>query len=92
MKSILLVLLLSAPAMAADGFTTVKEYQPDFDTAVQCKPVDGRKFWKGHQAYYLQSNLFYTSDSGALDKGSASVIAFKDVNPKLKKTFAEACR
>lgn len=91
MKSVLLALLIATPAVAADGFTTVKDFQPDFEKAVQCRPLDGRKVWKGHTAYYIQSTMFYTDQSGALDPESADTVAIKTAPAKSLAVFKKVC-
>lgn len=91
MALLLASLLLAMPAGAADGFYTADEYQADFATAVACKPVEGRKLWKGKEAFYIQSWLFYTGQSGALDDESASVIIPSENTPKVMAQYVAAC-
>jgi len=63
---LVLVFIGLAPAMAADGFFVGDEYQADFDKAHSCRPVDGRKFWEGERAFYVQSWPLRTGKSGCL--------------------------
>jgi len=84
-------LLLAVPANAADGFITADEYQADFATAVPCEPVEGRKLWKGKEAFYIQAWLFYTGQSGALDDETADAIAFSENTPKVMAQYVAAC-
>ncbi|RVH87736.1 hypothetical protein CN204_04185 [Sinorhizobium meliloti] len=82
-------LLLAVPANAADGFITVDEYQADFATAVACKPVEGRKLWKGKEAFYIQAWMF--SSPGPLDEETASAIVFSENTPKVMAQYVAAC-
>lgn len=92
MKGLLLAILIASPAMAADGFGTLKEFQPDLDKAVQCHPIDGRQVWKGEKAYYIQSCAFYTCGSGALSSDSADAIIPKNQSKKFMTAFVKACK
>jgi hypothetical protein len=87
-----LLALFVSPAWSADGFSTVNEYQADFDKAHACKPIDGRKFWEGERAFYLQSWLFYTGQSGLLDDENADVLDRKDLSKEDITKFEGACK
>lgn len=78
-------------AMPAWAFTTVDEYQPDFAKARECKDIDGRKVWVGESAYYIQSWMFYTGQSGLLDDETASAVPFTDNEPTNLADFKKAC-
>jgi hypothetical protein len=85
------LLLISTPAFA--WTTYMEEYEPDFSQARPCKDVDGRKFWVGKKAYYIQDWLFATPDSGLLDDDAVAVIPFADNKPvKGKDTLAKYCK
>lgn len=91
MKFALIALLFAAPAFAADGFGTTIEYRADFETASACNPIDGRKVWKGEQAFYIQSWLFQTGQSGVLDEESADAIPVKGNDKEALAAFEAAC-
>ena len=91
MRLAALVFLIAAPAVAADGFGTTHEYAEDFKSAVACQPIDGRKVWKGESAYYIQSWLFQTGQSGILDEESADAIPVKDNTADALAAFEAAC-
>lgn len=85
------LLMISSSAYAADGFVTDDEYQPDFSNAVECRQIDGRRVWRGRVAYYIQSNLFMTGQSGLLDNEAAAAVPFaENADPDLA-AFKEAC-
>lgn len=90
MKSLLLVLLLASPAVAADGFTTVKEFQSDFAAAKQCHSIAGRKVWQGQKAFYMQSRL--TTDSAALDPENANVVLASENTKAVVQSYEKACK
>ena len=93
MRLATLFFLIAAPALAADGFGTLPEYQKDFDAAVACQPMkDGRRVWKGRDAFYIQSWLFYTGQSGALDEESTDAVIKKDNPPETVAMFEEQCK
>lgn len=89
MKALVLLMLFAAPALA---WTPPEGYEADFAKARECRPVDGRKLWVGGKGYYLQANLFMTSQSGLLDPEAVSVVEFDDNSLESLATFAEACR
>lgn len=91
MRLAALFFMMAAPAMAADGFGTTHDYAEDFKSAVSCKPVDGRKVWKGDKAFYIQSWLFQTGQSGVLDDESADAIPVKDNDKEALSAFEAAC-
>lgn len=79
-------------AVPAQAFTTVDEYQPDFEKARECRDLeDGRKVWVGELGYYVQSWMFYTGQSGLLDDESASAIPFAENPPSNLAAFKQAC-
>ncbi|MDX0513328.1 hypothetical protein GOD47_01405 [Sinorhizobium medicae] len=92
MALLLISLSLAVPAFAADGFSTLDEFQADFATATPCRPFEGRKLWKGKEAFYIQSWLFYTGQSGLLDDESASVIIPSENTPKVMAQYVSACK
>lgn len=90
MRLAALVLLIAAPAMAADGFGTSMEFREDFKSAIACQPVEGRKVWKGKDAFYIQAYLF-GKGAGVLDDEYASAIPLKDNTEAALAAFKAAC-
>ena len=80
-----------APAIAGEGFSTVDQYQPDFATATECDRIDNRRVWAGKEAYYIQANALYSSESGLLDDEYASAVPLADNTADALSVFAEAC-
>lgn len=91
MKTILaaLFLLTATPCLA---WSTVPEYEWDFSKARECRPIDGRKVWAGTEAYYIQSWLFWTGDSGLLDDEAVSVIDITENTAGALERYAAACQ
>ena len=88
---ILAVALLASP-VAAHGFSTVGEFQPDFEKARECRPIEGRRLWVGEKGYYIQDWLFASGDSGLLDDDHASAIPFSDNTKEDLADFEAACK
>ena len=91
MKTLLTVLLvsLSSPALA---WSTTADYASDFAKARECRPLDGRRLWVGGSAFYIQSWLFRTPDSGLLDDDAVSAVPFDDNSMQALATFAALCK
>lgn len=89
MKALILLMLFAAPALA---WTPPEGYEADFAKARECRPVEGRKLWVGGRGYYLQANLFMTSESGLLDDDALSVVEFDDNSLEALATFADHCK
>lgn len=90
MKTILTALLLvTTPCWA---WSTVDEYSQDFAKARECSPIEGRKVWAGEQAYYIQSWMFRTGQSGLLDDETASAVPISGNTADALKSFVAACR
>lgn len=85
---LILALVATAPASA---FTVAESYKADFDAARECSEIDGRKVWKGAEAFYIQSWLFQTGQSGVVDDENVSVIAFADNDRAALVAFEAAC-
>lgn len=85
-----LFITLAAP-LSASEFTTVDEFQDDFATAKECRPIEGRKVWKGERAFYIQAWAFQTGESGLLDDETASAVPFADNTPEDLADFRKAC-
>lgn len=93
MKSLIIALIVSASAVPAFAgqFYAAPEYQNDFQNARQCRGMlNGRLVWKGQDAYYIQSNEFYTDESGAV-AGDAVTTIFLDNTHSSLKPFRKAC-
>ncbi len=90
MKTLLIALLVVSP-VSASQFRTVAEYQNDFDKAMICKPIDGRMVWKGKIAFYIQSTMFYTSETGQVAEDAASVVPVATNPKKALVAFYKAC-
>tara|TARA_R110002110_G_scaffold37601_2_gene124028 strand:+ start:7496 stop:7774 length:279 start_codon:yes stop_codon:yes gene_type:complete len=91
MKRLIFALaLFSSPAMA-DGFSTVDEYQADFESARSCVSIDGRKVWKGKTAFYIQSWLFRSGSSGLLDDSVAAAVPVNGNPQGNLAVFVDAC-
>jgi len=90
MKNVLVLLALLA-AWPAWAYSTGDEYQPDFEKARECKPIDGRKVWAGKDAYYIQANMFQTGQSGLLDDDAVSTVPIKDNDKVALEAFEKAC-
>ncbi len=93
-KLVIWAALIVAPAnaIAADGFSTVDAFQPDFAKATPCKKIDGRRVWKGKKAFYIQAYEFYTGQSKVLSKDSASVVVAADQTKDVVSLYDAACR
>ncbi|WP_019567368.1 hypothetical protein [Agrobacterium sp. 10MFCol1.1] len=93
-KLVVLAAIVFAPlaANAADGFSTVDEFQPDFDKAKPCKEIDGRKVWKGEKAFYIQAYAFSTGQSKALSDDAASTVVKSDQSKDVIDLYERACR
>lgn len=93
-KLVVLAAIAFAPfaAIAADGFATVDELQPDFDRATPCKEIDGRKVWKGNKAFYIQAYAFTTGQSKALSDDAASAVIKSDQSKDVIDLYERACR
>lgn len=91
MKNLLaaVLMLTATPCLA---WSTVDEFEKDFETAKECRPIEGRKVWAGKEAYYIQSWFFRTGDSGLLDEESASAVAIADNDKEALQPFVEACQ
>ena len=92
MRTAFLLVFMASTAIAADGFSTVPEFEADFDHAKPCKPLDGRKVWKGKTAFYIQALAFKTGQSGALSEDIASVVVKAEQQREALKMFEKACR
>lgn len=90
MRRLLLAVALLATPVAAHGFTTADEFQPDFANARECRPIEGRRLWVGKMGYYIQSWLF--GASGALDDENASAVPFSENDKTALAAFEAACK
>jgi hypothetical protein len=86
-----LIIALSVPAFAADGFTTDDDFQDDFETARYCGKIDSRMVWAGETAYFIQAWLFGTGESKQLSEDSASAIPISDNTPETLEPFSSLC-
>lgn len=93
-KLVVLAAIAFAPlaAMAAGGFSTIDELQPDFDKASPCEDIDGRKVWKGKKAFYIQAYAFKTGQSKVLSDDSASAVIKSDQSKDVLELYERACR
>lgn len=89
MRYLLALLLFTAPVQAS-AFSTVAEFQPDFETAKSCRPIDGRQVWQGKRAFYIQSWLL--NNPGRVDPDAVGTVAFKDNKKSDLKPFEDACK
>ncbi len=79
-------------ATAADGFSTVDEFQSDFEKATPCKNIDGRRVWKGEKAFYVQAYVFATQKFKAFSEDSASVVDRDEQPAEIVELYEKACR
>lgn len=93
-KLVVLAAIVFSPiaAIAADGFATVDELQPDFDRATRCHEIDGRKVWKGKEAFYIQAYLLTTGQSKALSDDAASAVVKSEQSKDVIDLYERACR
>ncbi|MCA1406960.1 hypothetical protein I6F26_08020 [Ensifer sp. IC3342] len=80
---------LLAPTNALSNGATVEDLQADFEHAVACEQIDGRKVWKGEIAYYIQSYV-YEGDATAQTDAADAVLP-EDNTPETVKEFERAC-
>ncbi|MEY9099310.1 hypothetical protein ABIA24_002219 [Sinorhizobium fredii] len=73
----------------ASATASVDDLQTDFETAIACRQIDGRKVWKGDIAYYIQSYV-YEGEAAAADEVADAVLP-EDNTPETVKEFEEAC-
>lgn len=91
MKTVLALLAFLIPA-SAWAFSTVEEFQEDFEQARECEPIEGRKVWAGKDAYYIQAWFFQTGQSSILDEETASAVPIEDNDAEALADFIEACK
>lgn len=89
MFTALLIASLVAPSGGASATASVDDLQTDFETAIACQQIDGRKVWKGDIAYYIQSYV-YEGEAAAADEVADAVLP-EDNTPETVKEFEEAC-
>lgn len=89
MFAALLIASLVAPSDVAPTAATMEELQADFEAAVACRQIDGRKVWKGELAYYIQSYV-YEGEAAASDDVADAVLP-EDNTEETVKEFEEAC-
>jgi len=89
MFTALLIASLMAPSAAVPTSATMEELQADFETAVACKQIDGRKVWKGQLAYYIQSYVY--EDQAAASEEVADAVLPEDNTEETVREFEEAC-
>lgn len=68
---------------------TADDLQVDFETAVPCHQIDGRKVWKGAIAFYIQSFVYDGETPVATD--AADAVLPEDNSPETVKEFEDAC-
>ncbi|MCA1440229.1 hypothetical protein I6F07_08390 [Ensifer sp. IC4062] len=89
MYTALFLASLLAPTTVFSNGATVEDLQADFEHAVACEQIDGRKVWKGEIAYYIQSYV-YEGDSTA-QADAADAVLPEDNTPETVKEFEQAC-
>ncbi|OHV85159.1 hypothetical protein [Ensifer sp. LCM 4579] len=89
MFAALLIAALVAPSDIVPTTATLEELQSDFETAVACRQIDGRKVWKGELAYYIQS--FVYEGEAAASEDMADAVLPEDNTEETVREFEEAC-
>ncbi|NRP73663.1 hypothetical protein ILFOPFJJ_04576 [Ensifer psoraleae] len=89
MFTALFVASLLAPTNVPSNVATVEELQADFENAVACEEIDGRRVWKGAIAYYIQSYVYESDVAGQAD--AADAVLPEDNTPETVKEFERAC-
>lgn len=89
MFTALLIATLVAPSDVAPTTVTMQELQEDFEAAVACRQIDGRKVWKGELAYYIQS--FVYEGQAAASEDVADAVLPEDNTEETVREFEEAC-
>ncbi|MBP1881903.1 hypothetical protein [Sinorhizobium mexicanum] len=89
MFTALFVASLLAPTQVPSNVASVDDLQADFEHAVACEQIDGRKVWKGEIAYYIQSYV-YEGDATAQTDAADAVLP-GDNTPETVKEFERAC-
>ncbi|WEX79007.1 hypothetical protein PYH37_003981 [Sinorhizobium numidicum] len=89
MFTALLIASLVAPSNTLSTSASVEDLQTDFETAVACRQIDGRKVWKGELAYYIQSYV-YEGEAAASEEAADAVLP-EDNSAETVKEFEEAC-
>jgi hypothetical protein len=89
MFTALLIASLVAPSGGASATASVDDLQADFETAMACRQIEGRKVWKGEIAYYIQSYV-YEGEAATAEEVADAVLP-EDNAPETVKEFEEAC-
>lgn len=89
MFTALLIASLVAPSGGASVTAGVDDLQADFETAIACRQIEGRKVWKGEIAYYIQSYV-YEGEAPTAEEVADAVLP-EDNAPETVKEFEEAC-
>lgn len=87
--TLLIVSLMASPHFAGEVLTT-EQLQSDFERAVPCREVDGRKVWKGENAYFIQSYVYNDDGTESAGEGADAVLP-SDNTAETMKEFEEAC-
>ncbi|ASY62878.1 hypothetical protein SJ05684_c14300 [Sinorhizobium sojae CCBAU 05684] len=89
MFTALLIATLVAPSDVVPTTVTMEELQADFEAAVACRQIEGRKVWKGELAYYIQSYVYEGQAAAAEDVADA--VLPEDNTEETVREFEEAC-
>lgn len=89
MYTALFLASLLAPTNAVSNVAMVEDLQADFEHAVACQQIDGRRVWKGEIAYYIQSYVYEGDATGQTD--AADAVLPEDNTPETVKEFERAC-
>lgn len=90
LKSALLTGMFVAPPTLAERVATTDDLQADFEQAVPCHEIDGRKVWKGGIAYYIQSYVYDINGAEYAGEGADAVLP-EDNTPETMQEFEAAC-
>ncbi|WDZ78321.1 hypothetical protein PWG15_07505 [Ensifer adhaerens] len=91
LAALLLASIVASPNMPDVKLSaaTVDELQTDFESAVPCHQIDGRKVWKGAIAFYIQSFVYDGDTPVATD--AADAVLPEDNSAETVKEFEDAC-
>lgn len=92
LAALLLASIVASPNIPPDvklSAATVDELQTDFESAVPCHQIDGRKVWKGAIAFYIQSFVYDGDRPVATD--AADAVLPEDNSAETVKEFEDAC-
>ncbi|MDI7863980.1 hypothetical protein MRS76_18700 [Rhizobiaceae bacterium n13] len=87
--ALLIASLMAAPQFGGQVVTT-EQLQADFEHAVPCREVDGRKVWKGELAYFIQSYVYNDEGAETTSEGADAVMP-SDNTADTMREFEEAC-